>query len=82
MEDYSGSTEDLTKGSAATSITSSSTGSDASLYVIDIGADELGAYDCIRVNAGQSNAANYVEAMYILYNGRWQQATPPSAITD
>ena len=82
LEDYAGLTEDLTKGTAAASITSSATGSAASLYVIDIAAEELGAYDCIQVELGASSGSNVVSALYLLYNGRWQQATPLRAISD
>ncbi|SDE20996.1 hypothetical protein [Desulfuromonas thiophila] len=38
-------------------------------------------YDCICVKAGASNAANIVQATYLL-EGRYQQAAPPSATVD
>jgi len=71
-----------TKGTAASSITSSDTGSGSSVYLIEVRAEELGAYDCIQVECGASNAANYISALYILYPGRYQQATPISAVTN
>lgn len=38
-------------------------------------------FDCITVITGASNAANITSAMYYLAE-RYQQATPPAAITD
>lgn len=70
----------FTKGTAAASITSSNTGSGSSIYVIDIKAEELGAYDCIQLELGASNAANLVSAMYILYKGRYKPGI--TGITD
>ncbi len=72
-----------TKGTAAASITSSATGTGSSIYVIDIAAEELGAYDCVQVELGQSHASNLVSAMYVLYEPRYADSTMPvSAIAD
>jgi len=72
----------FTKGTAAASITTSATGTGSSICAIDIKADELGAYDCVQLEAGASNAANILSAIYILYNSRYHQAAPISAIVD
>ena len=70
-----------TKGTAAASITSSAAGADASIYVIDVAAQELGTdYDFLQVVLGASNAANYVQATYILYNAAYPQALLPTAV--
>lgn len=60
---------------AATSFTSSNTGSGQDLYLFDIEADELGDdYDCLQVELGASNAANIVAAWYILSGPRYAGA--------
>ncbi|MBM4087275.1 MAG: hypothetical protein FJ272_20985 [Planctomycetes bacterium] len=51
------------------------------VIVFQIDPATLGAYDCITVKTGASNAANITSAMYYLY-GRYQSATPPSAVVD
>ncbi|MDO8472823.1 MAG: hypothetical protein Q7T05_03295 [Dehalococcoidia bacterium] len=61
------------KGTAAASITSSATGTGSSLYAIEIAASELGAYDCVQVELGASNAANVVSAAYLLSNARFAE---------
>lgn len=71
LEDTPGTASIWTKGTAAASITSSATGTGSSLYAIDIKAAELGAYDCIQLELGASNASNLVSASYVLYNGRY-----------
>ena len=43
--------------------------------------DVANGFDCIVVKTGASNAANITQAMYVL-DERYQQATPPAAITD
>ena len=72
-----------TKGTAAASITSSSTGSGTSYYLIDIGADELSAagvdYDFVECELGASAGGNLLWVTYFLYNPRYAQATLPSA---
>ena len=81
-----------TKGAAAASITTSGTGSGASIYYIEVNADDLVApagafgrkYDCLQLKLGASNAANYITAIYILFPPRYAQAVSPlpSAIVD
>jgi len=43
--------------------------------------DLANGFDCITVKTGASNAGNLTSAMYYLCE-RYQQATPPAAITD
>lgn len=43
--------------------------------------DLANGFDCITVKTGASNAANITSAIYYLAE-RYQQATPPAAITD
>ncbi len=43
--------------------------------------DLANSFDCITVKTGASNVANLTSATYFLQN-RYQQATPPAAITD
>lgn len=62
---------------AASSFTSSSTGSGQDLYLLDIKAEELGDYDCVQLELGASNAANLVSAEYLLYGPRYSGS--PSA---
>lgn len=77
-EDTPTTADTYTKGTAAASITSSSTGSGSSVYVIDIDAAELGdGYQFLQVEAGASNASNLISATYILYDA----AYPGAAIT-
>lgn len=78
------STDTLTRtgSSSTTSITSSSAGTGAELYVIQINAEDLGNFDCVQVELGASNAANLVSATYYLYEPRFAQPIPPAAITD
>lgn len=70
-EDAPATSDAFTKGTAAASITSSATGSGSSLYVIDVKASELGAYDCIQVELGASSGSNISSAMYYLYGPRY-----------
>ena len=51
------------------------------LVVFQIDPETLGAFDCITVKTGASNAANITSAVYLL-EPRYKQATPPSAIVD
>lgn len=44
--------------------------------------DIANGFDCVAVVTGASNAANITSAQIILVPGRYQQATPPSAIVD
>ena len=71
-----------TKGTAAASITSSATGSGSSIYLILIQPDELGAYDCIQLEAGASAAGNLISAQYVLSRGRYQDDAPLDPVSD
>lgn len=44
--------------------------------------DLANGYDCIAVSTGASNAANITSALFFLTPLGYQQATPPSALTD
>ncbi|MBU2548370.1 MAG: hypothetical protein KKB20_08180 [Proteobacteria bacterium] len=44
--------------------------------------DVANGFDCITVKSGASNEANITQALYILTDLRYAQATPPSAIED
>lgn len=44
--------------------------------------DVSGGFDCVTVKTGASNVANITQAMYVLTGHRYQQDTPPAAITD
>ena len=83
------------KGTAAAGITSSATGTGASLYYIQIDADDLlsgtsamvaatARYDCIQVKLGASNVSNIAAVIYSLGPPRYAQAVSPtpSAIID
>ena len=52
------------------------------VIVFQVDADTLGAYDCITVKTGASDATNITSAMYYLSDFAYQQSTPPTAITD
>ena len=83
-----------TKGAAATSITTSATGSGASAYYIEVNADDLVTgtsaftattqYDCIQLKLGASNVANIIAAFYVMMPSRYAQSVSPtpSAIID
>ena len=43
--------------------------------------DAVNGFDCVTVKTGASNVANITGARYWIQN-RYQQATPPAAITD
>ena len=82
------------KGAAAASIVGSATASGASLYYIEIDADDLVTgtsaftaatqYDCVQAKIGGSNAADIGCVIYILFPPRYAQAVSPtpSAIID
>lgn len=74
----------MTKGAAAASITTAATGSGSEIYVIEIDAAELGDYDCLQVELGASHSGNLVSATYILSGARFatQASNMPSAIVD
>lgn len=68
----------FTKGTAATSITSSNTTSGSSLYVIDLTAAELGdGYSYFQVNCAISAATDIGSCVAILYDA----AYPGAAVT-
>ena len=77
-----------TKGTAvasgATIATSAGAGNTTSMYLIDIGADELPEdgydYKFIEINMGGSgDVGNFTNITYFLYNPRYAQASLPSA---
>ena len=74
----------MTKGTAAASITTAATGSGSEIYVIEIDAAELGDYDCVQLELGASHASNLVSATYVLSGARYaaQAINMPSAIID
>jgi len=51
------------------------------IVIFQVDPATLGAFDCLTVKTGASNAANITSAMYVLAE-RYQQSTPPTAITD
>lgn len=64
--------------------TTNATNSKELLYVIEVDTAELdtnNGFDCFRVGTGNATAAT-VSVTYILGGARYQQATPPAAITD
>lgn len=70
-----------TKGTAAASITSSSTGSGCSVYVIEILAEELGdGYNWVQLELGSSSASNLVSAVGILTEPRYASSANPTAL--
>jgi len=73
-----------TKGTAATSITTSATGTLDSFYLIDIDAEDLTSagtsYPFVAVlAAGDGSASNYISAYALLYNPRYAEDALPSA---
>jgi hypothetical protein len=53
------------------------------VFQIDAAAlDTNNGFDCITVKTGASNAANITQAIYVLDNVRFPQASPLTAITD
>jgi len=84
-----------TKGTAAAGITSSATGTGASLYYIEVDADDIlsgtaaqaaatARYDCVQVRLGASSASNIACVIYSLGPPRYAQGVSPtpSAIID
>lgn len=72
--------DSLTRQDDAASFTTSAT-LKHKMVVFQVDPAVLGDYDCIALVTGDSNAANITQATYILEE-RYQQATPPAAITD
>ena len=52
------------------------------MTVIEIDADELGAYDCINVNISDPGSSSVWNGVYILSESRYEMQVPPSAIVD
>ena len=83
-----------TKGAAAASIVGSATASGASMYYIEINADELVSgtsaftaatkYDCVQAKIGGSDAGDIGCVVYFMLPSRYAQAVSPtpSAIID
>jgi hypothetical protein len=84
--------EDVTAGTtadtwttvtAAASVTSSSTGSGTSFYLLDFHSDELPEdgydYKFLEVNLATSSASNYLWVTYFLYGPRYGQSALPTA---
>ncbi len=79
-------------GASAAAITTSNTGTGASMYAIEIfsgdlitGASAFGtAFDCVQVKLGASDANNIAQVTYILEPSRYAQGVSPtpSAIID
>lgn len=44
--------------------------------------DVANGFDCITISTGASNAANITQAWIVLVPIRYEQATPPTAMTD
>ena len=83
------------KGAAAATITSSNTGTGASMYYIEVDADDFlsgtsalvaatARWDCIQVKLGASNIGNIASVVYHMGPSRYAQAVSPtpSAIID
>ena len=82
-----GASDTWTKGTAAASFTGSTTQSKGQWYAIEVKASELPDttyqdYDAIQLQIVSSNVAHYLSAWYVLYEPRFAQASPLSAITD
>lgn len=79
-----GASDTWTKGTAATSITGSTTQSKGQWYAIDVKASELpnstAEYDWLQIQVVSSNAAHYISAWYVLYDPRYAEDLTPSAI--
>jgi hypothetical protein len=52
------------------------------VFQVDPATFTLAGADCLTVKTGASAAGNITSAMYYLVDLRYQQATPPAAITD
>lgn len=86
MVDVAGTTQaaasdTFTKGTAATSITTSATGTGASQYVLEFDASELGeGYNFIQVELGASHNDNLVSCVAILSEPRYASSANPTAL--
>lgn len=53
------------------------------MFQIDSSAlDVSNGFDCVTVKTGASNVANITSGLYALVGERFQQVTPPTALTD
>ncbi len=86
MDQAAPTSDKMTKGAAAASIVTVTDQSKDHLIVIDIDADELPTstydFDCVQLALAGSNAAHFQSAVWVLYEPRYAQATPPTAIAD
>ena len=81
-------------GGAVATVTTSATGSGASLHYLEVNADTVISgqsafttatqYDCIQLKLGASDVANIAAAAYVMFPSRYAQAVSPwpSAIAD
>ena len=74
-------TDTLTKGAAGVTVITSTASLD-SLIVIEVDPMDYPLYDVFTIRCDASNALNFVSCVAVLGPGRYQQATPPSAIID
>ena len=77
----------MTKGTAAAYISIGATQQSLGhMAVADIDCGELPdssyEYDCLQANISSSNAAHFIGAVWVLYEPRYAQSPPPTAITD
>jgi len=77
-------TDTLTKGAVGTVAVVTSVANQDMLLVIEVDPADYEAlgYDCFTIQTDASNAANWQNCIAVLVPGRYQQATPPSAIID
>jgi hypothetical protein len=74
----------MTKGAAAASISTVTDQATDHLIVIDIDAEELPTttvdFDCVQLTVSASNAAHFQSAVWVLYEPRYAMSTPITAI--
>jgi len=74
------SSDALAQGTATAAL---STGTDnGQNTVIEIRAEDLGAFDCISLQISDPGSSSFWSAVYVLQGGRYQNDVPPSAIID
>lgn len=57
----------------------------AKMVVFEVDASQLdvnNGFDCLYFTTGASNVANITQGLFLLHGLRFQQSTPPTAITD
>ena len=74
-------TDTLTKGAAGVTLFTT-TVSLAGMLIIEVDPGNYPLYDCFTIHADASNAGNFMSCVAVLVPGRYQQATPPSAIVN